>query len=92
MSYRLEFGSARVEKQYEKFPLSFPLEERQAIAQKIEGLQDNPRPHGCKKVKGNVYRLRFGDWRVVYRTYKKERIVAIAKIAKRRKGFYKEFE
>jgi len=91
VTYRLEFRSARVEKQYEDFLMSFPLEERQAIAEKIEDLQHNPRPRGCKKIKGDVYRIRFGDWRVAYYIYKKERVVLVAKIDRRREGFYKEF-
>jgi mRNA interferase RelE/StbE len=36
----------------------------------IEAIQDltfNPRPHGCKKLKGrNAYRIRRGDFRIIY--------------------------
>lgn len=92
MTYKLEFPTRRVQKQYEAFLSSFDLKRRQRIAEEIEGLQHNPRPHGCEKVKDDIYRIRFGDWRVVYQIYKKEKIVAIAKIGKRREGFYKEFQ
>ena len=91
MTYKLEFPTRRIEKQYEAFLSSFELERRQAIAEQIEDLQHNPRPHGCEKIKDDIYRIRFGDWRVVSQIYKKERIVTIAKIGKRREGFYKEF-
>lgn len=91
MTYKLEFPTRRVQKQYEAFLSSFDLEKRETIAEAIEDLQHNPRPHGCEKIKDDIYRIRFGDWRVVYRIYKKERIVAIAKVGKRREGFYKEF-
>ena len=41
------------------------------IALRIENnllqLQENPRPLGCKKLKGrNGYRIRVGDYRVIY--------------------------
>jgi mRNA interferase RelE/StbE len=38
------------------------------IIKKLEGLEDEPRPLGCKKLKGGdrEYRVRVGDWRVVY--------------------------
>jgi mRNA interferase RelE/StbE len=38
------------------------------IDRKILALADNPRPAGCKKLKGhkNLWRVRVGDWRVVY--------------------------
>lgn len=91
MTYKLEFPSRRIEKQYETFLSSLGVEDRQKVAEAIEDLQNNPRPSGCEKIKGNTYKIRFGAWRVVYEIYKKERIVAIAKIGIRREGFYKEF-
>jgi mRNA interferase RelE/StbE len=35
---------------------------------KIESLALDPRPAGCKKLKGykDMWRVRIGDWRVVY--------------------------
>lgn len=90
MTYKLEFPSSRVRKQYETFLSCFESETRQRIAKEIEDLQNNPRPRGCEKIKDDIYRIRFGVWRVVYRIYEREKVVAIAKIGKRREGFYKE--
>ena len=38
------------------------------IAGRIEKLSANPRPSGCKKLKGGVneWRIRIGDYRVIY--------------------------
>jgi mRNA interferase RelE/StbE len=38
------------------------------IDQKILSLADNPRPSGCKKLRAysDHWRIRVGDWRVVY--------------------------
>jgi mRNA interferase RelE/StbE len=38
------------------------------IDRKILALAENPRPPGCKKLKGykDQWRIRIGDWRVVY--------------------------
>ena len=38
------------------------------IDRKVLALVDNPRPAGCKKLKGgqNLWRIRVGDYRVVY--------------------------
>lgn len=40
----------------------------QRIFEKIEALAINPRPTGCKKLKGsmNLWRIRIGDYRVIY--------------------------
>ncbi len=34
----------------------------------LTALQSNPRPTGCKKLKGykNLWRIRYGDYRIVY--------------------------
>ena len=38
------------------------------IDRKILALAENPRPSGCKKLRGykDHWRIRVGDWRVVY--------------------------
>lgn len=55
--------SKRAQKQLDK--LSDAVAE--PVFHAIEKLGDNPRPHGCKKLKGrNAYRIRIGDYRVIY--------------------------
>lgn len=41
---------------------------RDRLIQSIETLSDDPRPSGCKKLTGHtdLYRVRKGDWRIVY--------------------------
>lgn len=38
------------------------------VLKRIEALTKDPRPAGCKKLQGaaNLWRIRVGDWRVVY--------------------------
>ena len=53
------------------------------IAAKIENslleLEENPRPAGCKKLKGRSgYRIRVGDYRVIYEI--EERILRVVVI------------
>ena len=37
------------------------------IKQAISALAENPRPQGCKKLKGrDGYRIRTGDYRIIY--------------------------
>ncbi len=38
-----------------------------AIKKQIYDLVDNPRPQGCRKLKGRKgYRIRVGDYRIIY--------------------------
>ncbi len=48
-------------------------------------LTDNPRPAGCTKLRGsaNTYRIRVGDWRVVYDIDDDGRIVILLIVAHR---------
>lgn len=40
----------------------------EAIDKKILALENNPRPQGCKKLKGrDAWRLRVGDYRIIYK-------------------------
>ena len=52
-------------------------------------LGDNPRPHGCLKVKTEekLWRIRVGDWRIGYEIDDEARIVTIITVSHRRE-FY----
>jgi len=52
-------------------------------------LADNPRPHGCLKVKAEerLWRIRVGDWRVGYEIDDATQVVRIITIGHRRE-FY----
>lgn len=59
-------------------------------AEKIKSLALDPRPHGVKKIQGmkNLYRIRVGDYRVVYQIRDKVLLVLVVRIA-RRKDVYR---
>ncbi len=60
---------------------------RKLIISEIEVLADNPRPDGCKKLKGevNLYRIRvFSNYRVVYEIQDRVLVVTVVKVAHRR--------
>jgi mRNA interferase RelE/StbE len=56
------------------------------IDPKILALAGNPRPSGCKKLKGYAdhWRLRVGDYRVIYIIDDSTRKILITRIAHRR--------
>jgi mRNA interferase RelE/StbE len=58
-----------------------------AISVSIEQLSENPRPVGCKKLKGsneNLWRIRIGDYRVIYLIEDVIRIVNVRHIGHRK--------
>ena len=59
------------------------------IDRKIVTLADNPRPSGCKKLRGHKdqWRIRVGDWRVVYFIDDQAKLVTITRVAHRREVY-----
>ena len=56
------------------------------IDRKILALAETPRPPGCKKLKGykDHWRIRVGDWRVVYIIDDLAKRVSVTRVAHRR--------
>lgn len=59
------------------------------IDRKILALAENPRPAGCKKLKGHKdqWRIRVGDWRVIYIIDDSRAQVSITRVAHRREVY-----
>ena len=56
-------------------------------AKSIDGLSKNPRPKGSKKLRGsdeNMWRIRIGDYRVIYVIEKTIKVVNIRKVGHRK--------
>jgi len=55
------------------------------ILQRMEGLRENPRPPGCVKLAGmEYYRIRQGNYRIIYEIVDQQLIVVVVKVAHRR--------
>ena len=55
----------------------------------ILGLYDEPRPHNCKKLSGggSRWRIRVGDYRILYEIDDAQKIVKVYRIAHRREAY-----
>jgi len=63
-------------------------EEAENIAAAMLALEKNPRPPGVKKLRGNIHRVRVGDWRIIYNVSDKDRLVIVGKIVRRSEDTY----
>lgn len=59
------------------------------IISHIKNLADNPRPSGCHKISGskNDWRVRIGDYRVIYEIDAKARAVRVMRVRHRRETY-----
>jgi len=59
------------------------------IDRKILVLAEDPRPPGCRKLRGykDIWRVRVGDWRVVYIVDDAAKVVSVTRIGHRREVY-----
>ena len=81
--YKIEIKRSAV-KEIRKLPI---LELKKVLA-KIESLEDDPRPHDCIRLSGDEkYRVRVGDYRILYMTEDLVCVVYIIKVGHRREVY-----
>jgi len=56
------------------------------LVPKIDALAANPRPSGCRKLRGykDLWRIRVGDYRIVYLVDDDRKMVSVTRVAHRR--------
>lgn len=80
MNYTIVF-LRRAQKELENLPNTEYKQVRDAIAD----LANNPRPSGCKKLSGrDGWRIRIGDYRVIYDVNDRELLVTVVRVGNRR--------
>jgi mRNA interferase RelE/StbE len=81
MSYQVSVKPA-AQRQFKKLT----VEIQENLIAVIESLSEEPRPLGCKKLKGrkNQYRVRSGDYRIIYSVEDASLVVEVLKLGHRR--------
>ncbi|WP_072620301.1 type II toxin-antitoxin system RelE family toxin [Spirulina major] len=84
MSYRI-ITPRSVQKQLKKLSPQI----RSRLLAEIKSLSDIPRPDGVKKLKGyqNTYRIRVGDYRVIYEINDGEMLILIISAVHRQSAY-----
>lgn len=63
-------------------------EELERISTAIQKLGETPRPHGVRKLRGPIHRIRVGGWRIIYAVFDKDKLVLVGKVARRSERTY----
>ena len=80
MSYSL-FILPRAQKEL----AALPNQQLEIAESKLGSLRENPRPPGCKKLADRRgWRIRFGDYRILYRIDDQNKTVTITNVGNRR--------
>jgi mRNA interferase RelE/StbE len=78
--YKIEISETAI-KQLNKLPQDITKD----LIKAIQSLSENPRPSGCKKLKGRKgYRVRKGNYRIIYDVYDNILIVDVIAVGHRK--------
>ncbi len=86
-TYKLRIHQ-KVEKQLQRIPKS----QQERVVDTMRSLRDDPRPSGCVKLEEQLYRVRQGQYRIIYAVFDDEVVVVICKVARRSENTYKNIQ
>ena len=62
------------------------------VVVKLRALANVPRPHGCEKLYDAIYRVRVGDFRIIYLIDEENKRIEVGGIRRRTERTYKGIE
>ena len=89
--YRVEVAPG-AERDIRKLGQRASRDDFERLRQAVGGLAQGPRPEGARKLKGarSAYRIRVGDYRIVYNIYDDQDLVLLLHVGRRNEGTYRE--
>ena len=84
MTYSVEFKRSAM-RQLKRLPKNI----QRRIADAVDRLADNPRPHGYIQMETDdiLYRIRVGDYRIIYEIIDNKLVVLVIRIGHRREVY-----
>jgi mRNA interferase RelE/StbE len=66
--------------------------QRERLVTTMRSLREDPRPVGCVKLDNVLYRIRQGQYRVIYAVFDDDVVVVVCKVARRAEDTYRGLE
>ncbi|MCX5971751.1 MAG: type II toxin-antitoxin system RelE/ParE family toxin [Coprothermobacterota bacterium] len=88
--YRLEVSPA-ADRDLGKLKGRMQKQDLERLREAVRGLAEEPRPHGVRRIKGTQrsYRIRVGDYRIVYEIYDVDALVVVLLVSRRTETTYR---
>lgn len=77
-----------VEKQLRRIP----KKQQERLVETMRSFRDEPRPDGCEHLQDELYRVRLGNYRIVYAIFDDEVVVVVCKVGRRSEKTYRDLE
>ena len=82
MPHRLELAPAAA-REFRKLPRAGQTR----IGRRIEQLATDPRPDGVRKLSDGSYRIRIGDYRVLYQIHDAQLLIVVIRVRNRKDAY-----
>jgi mRNA interferase RelE/StbE len=78
-----------LERAVERVLIGLSAEDFHRVVGHIKALAENPRPSGCRKLTGSKrdWRIRIGDYRVIYEIDEEAKAVRVMRVRHRREAY-----
>ena len=86
-TYKLKIH-LKVEKQLQRIPKN----QLKRVVNTMRSLRNDPRPSGCVKLEEQLYRVRQGQYRIIYAVFDDKVVIVICKVARRSEDTYKNLQ
>ena len=89
--YRVDISPA-ADRDLEKLKGRIRIQDFERLRNAVRSLAENPRPQRARKIRGaeKAYRVRVGNYRVVYDIHDSDNLVLILQIARRSETTYRQ--
>ncbi len=87
MAYTLKLHQD-IEKQLSRIP----KKQRERLVEAMRSLSVEPRPHGCQHLQDELFRIREGQYRIIYAIFDDEVVVVVCKVTRRTEKTYRDLE
>ncbi len=79
MTYRVETSRSRVKNELKRIPKADLIR----IGAAVSALAEDPYPVGAVQLLRQIFRIRVGEYRIIYKVYDDERLVLIGRVVRR---------
>jgi mRNA interferase RelE/StbE len=86
--FEVRLRSKRVRRELD----SLPEVDYERVVAKLRALANAPRPQGCEKLYDAIYRVRIGDFRIIYLVDEENKRIEVGGIRRRTERTYKSIE
>ena len=82
----------KLHRDVEKQLTRIPAKQRERLIQTMRSFRNDPRPPGCIELEDNLYRVREGQYRIIYAIFDDEVVIVICRVARRTEAIYRDIK